>query len=256
MTFVKILSAEWLKTKRTPMRWIAFLVPIIFSIFFLGYFSLKKITPTIQIFIFGIFFECWTTIIIPIVVGLISGFIIYEEELAGSFNGFLVSKSSHSSLYLGKLIMLIMLTSVSIIIATLVLVVGLVFFMNIKVSWMIFIRAAVLTEVGTIPLLALNLWLSLAFGMGVSIGFGGAGIVISALVAIIGDKVWQFVIWAWPERLSVMQMFYLPGESIKNHSYIFNETIKGIILVTLSFIVILVLGLIWFNNWEGRKSYD
>ncbi|WP_242841096.1 lantibiotic immunity ABC transporter MutG family permease subunit [Clostridium akagii] len=256
MTFIKILSAEWLKTKRTPMRWVVFLAPIIFSIFFLGYFSLKKITPTIQISIFQMFFGTFATMVIPIVVGLISGFIIYEEELAGSFNGFLGCKLSRLSLYLGKLIMLIMLTSASIIIATFVLVVGLTFFMNIKVSWMIFIRAALLMEIGTIPLLAFNLWLSLAFGMSASLGFGSAGIVISGIVAIVGDKVWQFVIWSWPERLSRVQMFYLPNGGIKSHTYIFHETIKGIAPVTGSFILILALGLIWFNKWEGRKSYD
>ncbi len=256
MTIVKILSAEWLKTKRTPMRWVVFFAPIIYSIFLLWYFSLKKITPNLQNNIFQYFFEGWTTMIIPIVVGLISGFIIYEEELAGSFNGFLGCKLSRTSLYLGKLTMLILFTSVSIIIATFVLVFGLALFINIKVSWMIFIRAAAFTEIGTIPLLAFNLWLSLAFGMGASIGFGGAGIVISALLIYIGDKVWQFVIWAWPYRLSMIQFFYLPGESIKYHKYIFHETIKGIIPVTLSFIVISILGLIWFNKWEGRKSYD
>ncbi|WP_010237361.1 lantibiotic immunity ABC transporter MutG family permease subunit [Clostridium arbusti] len=257
ITFIQILSAECLKTKRTPIRWLVFLAPIIYTIAIIWYFSLKKINVNTQIDIFAMFFEVWTTMIIPFGVGLISGFIVYEEELAGKFNGFLGSKLSRSSIYIGKLIILILLTTSSIIIATFVLIFGLNVFMNIPVSWSIFIRAALMTEIATLPLLAFNLWLSLAYGIGASIGFGGIGIVISAIIAIVGDKVWQFIIWAWPERLSIIQMYYLPSIAINySKNYIIHETIKGIIPVMISFVGLLIAGLLWFNKWEGRKVYE
>lgn len=252
MTFSKILYVEWLKTKRSPLRWITFLTPILYGVFFAIYYSISNKE---QSKMFGMFFECWTTLFIPFGIGLLAAFIVHEEELAGDFNGFLGTKLSRSSIYLGKLIMLIILTTASIFIATFIFILSLIFVINIHVSWIIFIKGAILSEIGEIPLIALNLWLSLAFGMGTSIGFGGVGVVIASLMAIIADKYWQFVVWTWPERLSLIQSYSLINNKTL-HINIYNETIKGLVSVIICCIIILTASLIWFKNWEGRKTYN
>jgi len=248
--FTKILYAEWLKTKRSPIRWITFFTPILYGLIFVWYYSSSAKN---EYSAFQVFFECWTTIIIPFIIGLLAGFVVHEEELAGDFNGFLGTKLSRPSIYFGKLVMLVLLTTASIFIATFIFICGLTLFTKVHVSLAIFIKGAVLSEIGSIPLIALNLWLSLAYGFGTSLGFGGVGVVISALAALIADKYWQFIVWSWPERLSVVQAF-----SIKNTISInvFNYTVKGLVSVIICCIIILTGSLIWFKNWEGRKSYN
>jgi ABC-2 type transport system permease protein len=189
---------------------------------------------------------------------------IHQEELAGNFNGFLGSKLPRRDLYLGKLIMLILLASASTFLAVLALLAGLSFILNIPVPWPIYIAAAIMAIIGTFPLLAFHLWISFAWGMGASIGIGGGGILIAALMATsLGNKIWQFVPWAWPVRLTGLAeayLLYLPGmeypPEIISSGFVVGQAIKGLVLAAIFFISLLAGGLIWFKMWEGRKIYD
>lgn len=263
-SFIQILSAEWLKTKRTPVRWLAFLTPVAFAAVIIWYFSLKPGTPDLRPEIYETFFGFWAALVIPPGAGLLTGIMIHQEELAGDFNGFLGSKLPRACLYLAKLIMLILLSTASTLLGTLLLVAGMYYVLNIPVPGSIFIAAAIMAELGALPLLALQLWVSLAWGMGASTGIGGGGLLIAALmITSLGDKIWQFVPWAWPVRLSMLPGAYLLYQSgmkvpppIISSGYPIHETIKGIISAGVFFVVLLVGGIIWFKKWEGRKIYD
>lgn len=261
---MRILLAEWLKTKRTSMRWITFLVPVLFSSLIVWYFSMRGVTDNIQISIFQGFFETWSALVIPVGVGLLSGLMIHQEEMAGSFNGLLGSRTSRSSLFIGKLLMLILLTTLSTMLATVTLVVGLSYVAHIPVSLPVFIAAMVMVVISTLPLLAFHLLISFAWGMGPSIGIGGGGLLLGALMATsLGDTVWQYIPWGWPVRLSMLPgfyLFYLPGMELPpleiSSGFVVHEAIKGIIHATIFFIIMVVGGVLWFNKWEGRKIYD
>ncbi|QXM05468.1 lantibiotic immunity ABC transporter MutG family permease subunit [Crassaminicella indica] len=261
---MRILWSEWIKTKRTPIRWLVFLMPVIFSGFIIWYYSNLTIKADVQISIFQTFFEIWSVLIIPLGAGLISGLMIHQEELAGSFNGLLGAKLQRRDLYLGKLAIIILCVSVSTLIAVVTLGVGLVFILNISITWWIFIVSAIMLIIGMLPLLAFHLWISFAWGMGASIGIGGGGMLIAALmVTSLGDKVWKFVPWAWPVRLSILPGAYLlyklgmkyPPELVSS-GYIINQILEGLIPTLTLFIVMLICGIIWFKKWEGRKVYE
>jgi len=261
---MKILLSEWMKTKRTPVRWITFLTPVIFAALIVWYFSFRTITADTQISIFEAFFEVWATMVIPVGAGLIPGIMIHQEELAGCFNGFLGSKLPRRDLYVGKFIMLALLASVSTLLGVLALIIGSSLFLRISVSWSIFLRAAIMAMIGTLPLLAFHLWISLAWGMGASIGIGSGGILIAALMATsLGDQIWPFVPWAWPVRLSLLtgaELLDLTGmnlpSSVKVSDYITSQAVKCFIPAAVLFAVLLSGGLIWFQKWEGRKLTD
>lgn len=260
---MKILLSEWIKTKRTPLRWLVLLLPVVFAALMIWYFSIRISTPDIQIIMFQAFFEVWSALVIPLGAGLLSGMMIHQEELAGSFNGFLGSQLPRRDLYLGKFSILSLLASVGTLLAVLVFIVG-AEFMNLKIAWPVFMAAAIMAMIGMIPLLALNLWISLAWGMGASIGVGVGGLMIAALMGTsIGDMVWPFVPWSWPVRLSMLPGAYLlyePGMAyppdIISSGFVLNQMIKGLVPASLFFVVILLGGIKWFKSWEGRKVYE
>ncbi|MBM6615060.1 lantibiotic immunity ABC transporter MutG family permease subunit [Desemzia sp. RIT804] len=262
---MKLLSSEWLKTKRTPIRWLTFFMPVVYATLIIGYIALRGAGQHTEMLTFQVFFEAWTSFVIPIGAGILSGFIVYQEELAGSFNGFLSSKTSRHSLYLGKLGILILTLAVSTFIALIVLGIGLQITLNVSIMWPIFIATVILIIIGTIPILALQLWTSFAWGMGASIGISIGGLLMAALMGAtsLGDKVWQFIPWAWPVRLAKLPGAYLqftpsmqvPPEAISS-GFIFNQLVIGLIAVMTGLVIAVIGGIIWFNRWEGRKSHE
>lgn len=82
----KVLLSEWLKTKRTAVRWIILCMPLVFSLFSSVYLSIRP--DSSQEFAFEGFFTIWTVFVIPLGVGVLSGLIVDEEEATGNFNGF------------------------------------------------------------------------------------------------------------------------------------------------------------------------
>ncbi len=261
---MKALASEWAKTKRTPMRWISFLIPVVFAAFVTWYFSLRSVTAGTQISIFQVFFEVWTAMVIPVGAGLISGLAIHQEELAGGFNGLLGSKLPRRDLYLGKLALLVAMASVSTLLGVSVVLVGLSVVLKAPVSWPVFAVPGLMAAIATVPLLAFHLWISFAWGMGASIGIGCGGSLVACLMATnLGNKIWQFIPWAWPVRLTGLTgacLMYLPGmnypANVVSLDFIVDQTLKGLIPAGVFFAGSLIGGLIWFEGWEARQVYD
>lgn len=92
---------------------VAYLMPVLVSALIIGYFAISGTRNDFQMEVFQTFFQTWTIFIISVGVGVLSGFIVHEEELAGSFNGFLSTKLPRYKLYLAKFIPLSLILAVS-----------------------------------------------------------------------------------------------------------------------------------------------
>ncbi len=259
---MRLVYSEWLKTKRTPIRWLTFVTPILFAGFVLVYFSIRGVRVENLFSVFTLFFEGWTVLVIPIGAGLLPGLMSQQEEIAGQFTGWLANQIPRHRLYLSKLAILMASASVSLMMATCILLAGLTLLFQLPTVWPIFTAAVLLAIMGTFPLLALHLWVSLAWGIGASIAIGGAGLLVAALMATsLGDSIWPIVPWAWPVRMAIFPGFYLhdwPGleqlpASIAS-GIIMEQTMLGLFCAIVFFIVIVGLSLVWFNRWEGRKA--
>ncbi|AVD36212.1 lantibiotic immunity ABC transporter MutG family permease subunit [Clostridioides difficile] len=258
---IKLLSSEWLRAKRTAVQGLTLYMPIIFSLCVVAYLTIKS--GSTQEFAFEGFFTIWTVFIIPIGVGILAGFIVQEEELAGNFNGFLCVGISRVRLYLGKFLFLLFCLTICTFIATLILCIG----MNIAVPsgatiWL-FLSAAGLVVIGTLPLLAIHLWVSFAWGMGASIGISIGGILMAAILGLtsVGAKVWAFVPWTWPVKLGMLPGTYFIKEAGTISTEVFYSKMMQsatvvFIVVAIGLIIFLIGGVIWFKIWEGRKSYE
>ena len=84
---MRVLLSEWLRTKRTAIRWFIFGLPVFLAGCTVVYLTLSP--GSTQDFAFEGFFTIWSGIMIPVSVGILGGAVIREEELAGNFNGFL-----------------------------------------------------------------------------------------------------------------------------------------------------------------------
>lgn len=258
---IKLLSSEWLRTKRTAIRWLTFCMPVIFSLCAAAYLASK--TDSTQEFAFEGFFTIWTVFIIPLGTGILAGFIVQEEALAGNFNGLLGTGLSRIRLYLGKFLLLLFCMAVCTFIAVLTLCAGMNTVMPSKASLPLFLGAAALTVVGTLPLLALHLWVSFAWGMGASVGISIGGLLMAALMGLtgLGSKIWPFIPWTWPVKLGMLPgvCFLADGDVISKPeiaSGILNTASAGLGAAAIGIILFLLGGILWFNIWEGRKNCE
>ena len=115
---MKILYAEWLKTKRTAVRLLMFCIPVVFAALITGYFALRGIDKNNQTLAFQAFFEVWTVCVVPLGIGILSGLVVHYEELAGNFNGLLINKVSRYGLYWSKFLLSVLSMTASTLIAT------------------------------------------------------------------------------------------------------------------------------------------
>ncbi len=108
--------------------------------------------------------------------------------------------------------------------------------------------------IGSLPILAIHLWISLLWGIGASIGTGMGGLLMGALIGAtsLGDKIWILVPWAWPVKLSMFPAVYL----LSRTDPVFEDTVRqmmtGLAAVVIGTAVFLTSGMIWFRKWEGR----
>ena len=120
--------------------------------------------------------------LLPLGVGILTGILVHEEEEAGNFYGLLQCSRKRSSLYLGKFSAALVFLTGSTFLTTLIISTGLCFLLQKERGVGLFLTAACLAVCGVLPVLAVHLWISFAFGMGASVGVGICGLLLAVLL--------------------------------------------------------------------------
>lgn len=253
---MRLLSSEWLKTKRTAVRWLTFFMPVVLAICTVAYLVIRQ--DGTQAFAFEGFFTIWAGLIMPIIVGVLAGFVVQEEEFAGNYVGFLGTGVSRTKLFWGKFVLLALCLTICTLLAALVLSAGMGLFVPCGVDVGLFLFAALFISIATLPLIALHLWASFAGSMGVSIAISVCGLLMGIIFGTtsLGTGIWQFITWTWPIKLGL-----LPGttliETAQNASaYAMNTGMVAFVVTAFALIALLSCGMLWFRKWEGRKASE
>jgi len=262
LSFLQVLSSEWIKTKRTAIRLIVFVTPIVYPVCMLWYFSKYSNPSSWQIKIYSGFFEV-LTVSIPIIVSLLTGLISFQEEKSGNFIGLLAEPVSRAKLYMSKLVLLILSAIMDIFLATFLMLLGMSYILHVDdVHYGLFWQGALLSVIGSLFLFSMHIFISFAYGMGASIAIGGGGFLISAIIGatVVGDDMWPFIPWAWAVRLAKIPILLMPEAKLANgiqpSELFLQELMKGMIPAIICFVFATIGGIIWFNRWEGNKSYE
>ena len=83
----RVLRAEWIKLRRSPLPWLVLLTPILYSIFIIWYFSGRTISDQLQISIYDAYFQVWAAIVVPLGAGLLPGLMSYQKPKLAVFRG-------------------------------------------------------------------------------------------------------------------------------------------------------------------------
>lgn len=221
------------------------LLPLGAAAVFLAYYTVSPWKPDAKI---SGYFEAIGASF-PLVIGLVCSKANEQEGQAGSFQNMLCGTRSRVTVLLSKLIVMFLLGACSIALATGAFAAG---FKTALPST--YRKIAVLLIAGSVLLYILHLFVGLRYGRGASIGLGIAESLISFLALTgMGDQIWYFIPCTWSARFAD-NVIYEWLNPTKNFG--FSEIQKGLSLAVPLTIASLILILLWFQNWEGRKAFD
>lgn len=243
---MRCIRSDSKKFKRTLMLPIHIFVPVVISALFLAYYSVSPWKTELKL---SGFLE-FIAISFPLIIGLISAKAIEQEGQAGSFQNMLCGIKSRTIVYLSKLILLFVLGIISVLLA-----VGIFGGFFKTAPAILYFEAIGVLIISNIFIYVLHQFVSFRFGRGASIGLGIAESLISALALTgLGDGKWYFIPCAWGGRLCdyLVYIWSNPASFLIGNT----EIIKGILIAGISSPIAIIASILWFRNWEGRKTYD
>lgn len=260
-----LLASEWLKTRRTPARWLMWLTPPAMGLIILWYISKAAAPPAIWVKLFDTETAIWTTLCTPVGAGILAGLAARQELLAGHWDGLRSRPVAPGALYAGKLIVLLWQVAASTVLSGLLsLAAGLVLGATGPVPWAVFIASDLLILAAILPILVLQQWIAVAWGFGASVATGGAGLLVAALLGAtnLGNTIWRWVPWAWPVRLAYLPVpiFCLPGmafdQTVPPRAFLVKQAVSGTVTALILAALLTITSLIWFSRWEGHNRQE
>jgi ABC-2 type transport system permease protein len=258
LQYIRFLSAEFKKRNRSLFLLLHLVIPLTLSGIWVTYISARKDLVNPQ-FIYVTFFEL-LGIGTPLIISIICGVVSDSEDEAGNFQNMLGLTKSKAVTFISQISMMILSYFFAILLAISTYTLALKYLVGVdEINFSLyFLTGFVFTLCGVFLYFFYQI-IGYKYGIGMcSIG-GFAGLIIAALsITSIGDKIWIFLPWAWPNRFSL----YLFGHSEISQSTITdnytNSTIvlKGCVSSFIFTIIVITLSIFWFKNWYGRKAND
>lgn len=255
LSLFRALRADFQKLKHTQTFWIHIVIPTAGALFFLMCYNLFNSVETIEKHV--LYFES-LSMLFPLLIGIICGIVVSQEEQAGQFQVMLSTKSRIITC-LSKLLTLIFMGIFSLFLALGIVLLGLKLFLYVSnIPYSLYFQVFGWIIFGNIFVYILSFFVSLKFGKGASIFLGIAGMLIAALMITgLGDRCWMYLPWAWSVRFcdftTLNFMASAMHKKIPDLSYNIQKASFFASAYTLG---ILTFQLLWFKFWEGRKCEE
>ncbi len=243
MGLISAIHSELIKTKHTPFLAIHVAVPLagtflfmVYNFLYAGVADLKRFQLILEL----------TATMYPLLISSIVGLNILKEEKPSHFQA-LLAAPSRSRIFLAKLTTLYGAGLISLVSMFCLLGLGTALWkLTGGIPFSIYGKAVIGLGFSSLILYLFHLFLSLKFGLGISLLWG----VVESLQCILYSNiqlrgVWRYIPFAW-------SMNWI------------HDTLNGDltayagqwITISILTVCILLLTLNWFSHWEGRKSYE
>lgn len=243
MILLHSLKSEYTKTKHSSYLWIHLLIPFFGAILFVLYFSLYESTP--------LYNRCkmileLTATVFPILIGIITAVVTNMEEKASYFYR-LLSFEHRRGIYLSKLLLLFLSGTFSVLLLFGLFAGGVTIITPIEsFPYFILLKSFLALIISGLFFYTVHLFISFKFSIGISIFIS----IVEALLTILFSNVslpgiWKFIPFSWSVKLSE---FVLQGKQ--------SEFYSGLVTLIIITVITIFITTTWFQQWEGKKSYE
>lgn len=238
-----IISSYWLRSRRTPVRLMTFLCPILFSLIY-GIYAINSkglIGKEMEVFfcIYIILANFSISFYIPM---------IYEvDKVAGNFANDLRTGISRKKIFYSKSIYISILLFIIELISVLVMI--LIGFGKVEFNFISTILCFLIGAIMLIPMIPVYQFLSLKLGFSGSILIGVfltlSGILLGT-TELCGN-VWYLLPFVWPIKL----IFAYTSNEVNSHVVL-------IFLVLSVIVTVFFMGVFnsWYNRWDGINKME
>lgn len=248
MSLLRNIRAEFIKLRHTAVLWIHILIPIIGSMVFLLYFALypqvednSKMSLVMEL----------TAVVFPIIISVVCGMMAALEEKT-SFQGVMCNKDGRTISYLSKMLTAIILGGFSTVVLMGITMSGSSIFSLAQIPYGTFALAALGMLIGSMPLYIIHSFISTKWGLGCSVFIGVVECLLAIMFSNVDAAIWPFVPCAWGVKI-LQNIFY--SASASTWLIIEKMRLEIIIIIVLS-VAFLLMSFVWFQKWEGRKSFE
>ncbi len=243
MKLLSLIRSEKLKIRHTPFKAIHIIIPLMGAFLFIIYYILYSNVNDFQKL--NLILEITATIF-PLLISIVVGLNIALEEKNCHFQ-LLLAVPNRKKILFSKVIVLYG-TGV-----TALFFVFFIFMVGINLSgWagavtpLLLLQAVIGIACTSLVIYILHLFLSLKFGMEISLFWG----VFESLQCILYSNIrlrgiWRYIPFAW--SINWIQDVF-DGKLSKHQT-------EWLMIAVLSFLTLFLL-LTWFSHWEGRKNYE
>ena len=189
-------------------------------------------------------------------IGLISSLAVSQELQAGGYRELLGVSKYRRTTILSKLVVLILLASISVLLAIMLFAFGMTYVLKASgppISYYVAVSAKLI--VSSVLIYLLSIFCSMQFGRGASISLGIFGSLIAALMITgLGDKYWMYIPWGWGVRFCDITVL----KWIKPDLYplLKPQLITCYTSLLVFNLIALVLTFYWFKKYEANKIID
>lgn len=248
----KLVYAQWQKTKRTAIRKLCIVLPILYAVALFAYFCTKEFNETSS------YQETFTFFLLLAIVSLfcLSFFTALHysvDKEASLYANDLRIGVKRSSLFFSKFLIIFLMYIFIVLLAT-----SLFFGLEVLVRGnalhtKVIVVSTMILLICSIPLILIYQWIALKWNNSGAVLIG-AFITISAILlgtTGLGDFIWQFLPWTWSVKLiySVVPQLFNSGRIGQNLGMLLS------LQLALS-IVIYLMEVIWYNKWEGTTALE
>jgi lantibiotic transport system permease protein len=203
--FLRAISAESLKYRRTSALFLAVGVPVGIELLFLTIYALTprlhKMTLEARwdFFVTTPISSAWIQLFLPLGMGIIAALVLGLEHQDNQWKHALVLGPSRVAIYLAKWLAVMTLVFLgSVVLALSGLLIGGLMTSFQNIPWLEIVRGAGLSFLGSLGIVAIQTWLSTRFpAFGVSIGVALFGAILGG-AAIQSQTYWKYIPWAYP----------------------------------------------------------